>query len=237
MKIIVCFGKKKELIKLGNEAVLCVLNGSFPSLYYKKILKLIGATKNDTYYVLNNIKKRILKRLSHLTPFSEIDTKNIFLKNMKNIIKNINTGEKMTIRIHSDKEDDRIFDLISSINNFCSLIHLITKDDAFYEKVANYALYNYGLAVNLKQFDETKNVHLDIVLNFSERNFSEESGYIINLSDNLLSSQKVLIDISPLNLPANLEIDIQKCIFLEKDCQKFNLIWKNSQKSVDKSEK
>lgn len=237
MKIIVDAGKKKELIKLGNEAVLCVLGRRFPKLSYKKFLKQIGATKNDIFYASKNIKKRTLKKLSRITAFSKINTTEIFLNNIGNIVKHINAGEKMNICIYSDKKDERIFNLISSVNSFCSIIYLITKDENLYEEASEYALENHGIAINLKQFSQINEAHLSIVLNSPKTDFSHKSGGVINLSDTPLKAQKILADISPLNLPADFRTDIEKCVFLEKDCQKFDLIWKNSQKGVDKSEK
>lgn len=233
MKIIIDAGKKKELIKLGNETVLCILGKRFPIMSYKKFLKEIGEIENDIY-ISENIKKRLSEKIFSITEFKKINTTEIFLKNIEKIIRHIKTDEKITISIYSDKKDERIFNLISSLNTFCSVIHLITKDENFYENVSEYALLNYGLAVNLKKSAPSS---LNIILNSEITDFSDKNGYVINLSDNELTAQKILDDILPLNLPKDLKTDIKKCIFLEEDCQKFDLIWKNSQKAVDKSEK
>lgn len=237
MKIIVDIAKKKEVIKIDEETFLFVLNDKFPLLSYKKFLKLTGVSEKDTYYLTKNANGKIKNKLSGITSFSEIKTSEIFLKNMKNIIKNISTGEKMNICIYAYKKDSRIFELISYVSDFCSVIYLVTDDENFYEDVTDYSLENHGIAINLKQFGEIRNTPVNIILNSKKDDFSEFGGCIINLSDIELKANKILCDISPLNFKEKSKINIEKCCFLEKDCQNFNLIWKNSQKVVDKSEK
>lgn len=234
MNIIVNTGKKEKVIKISEETFLCILPSSLLKSRYKRMLKLIGATENDIYYVTENINPKILKALSHITAFSEINTAEIFFSNISNILKNISVGEKMDICIYSEKEDDRIFKLISSVNNFCSVIYLATKNDSFYEKVADYALTNYGIGI---QSRETNTALINIVLNTEDRDFLNKNGYVINLSEIELEAKNLLYDILPCNLKSSIRINIKKCCFLEENCQNFNLIWKNSQKAVDKSEK
>lgn len=240
MKIIVDSGRKKELRKINDEILLCVLPYKFTfaaKFLFIKFIRSLPSPQSLMFYHTETLSPKILKKLSETTDFKNERITDIFLSQAGNILKTLNTGTKMRVCIFSDTADERIFCLCDRVNPFCDMLYIVTQDENFYEKISDYTLEKYGLAITLRQFSKINTADVNIILNSSETNFSYKSGYTINLSENEICANKLLSDIIPLNNGDFSGIEIKKCLFLTEKTENFNLIWKNSQKSVDKFKK
>lgn len=229
MKIIVDMGKRGSFTKINDDIYLCTLN---------KFLYKIGAYKlrkkfidKATFYATENIKNKKVN-----LPFYKESIENIFLFNLEKIVKTLITENNTKFYIISESEDERIFEVIKAIKNWANIIFISTDNEYFFDEVCEYNMKKYGIATNKKNICEIKKDGILIILNCQNYDFNKRSEYIINLSENEIYGLKVLYDIIPQNNGDFSHLNIKKCQFLSENTENFNLIWRNSQKSVDKSE-
>lgn len=240
MKIIVESGKKKNFRKINNDTFLCVLPSRpilLSKIIYKKFIKSLPCPEENSYYKTKTLDEKLCKKLNKITNFTQEKSTDIFLLHIEKIIKTLNTGAKMKICIFSDLPDERIYKLCDRINPFTDILYLVTQNEDFYDKISSYTMENHGLVMTLKQFSESVRADINIILNSNETDFSKNSGYSINLSDKNITAEKTLYDIIPIDAGDFSGIEIKKCQFLNENCENFNLIWRNYQKSVDKFKK
>lgn len=240
MKIIISSGKKKKIRKINDDIFLLILpeNLKFLSAHIlKSFPKKIPYCKNFELYRADNLKSDICKKLENRFEFSVKKPSDCFFSHIGNIVKAISTGDGLRVLIVSDKPDERIFGLCEEINPYCKILMLSTNDEKFYEKISDCCLEKYGLIITLKECDEVRNADINIIFNSRRENFSFQNGFTINLSEKNIFAKKLLYDIVPNNYGDFSNVEIKKCQFLPSKCENFNLIWKNSQKSVDKSKK
>lgn len=240
MKIIVSSGKKKEIRKINDDIFLLNLPEKLKFLsvhILKSFLKKFCSFGAFELYSADNLNHDICQKLKKQFEFSTKKPADCFFSHIGNIAKAINSGDGLSVLIVSNKPDERIFKLCEKINSYCKILLLSTNDEKFYEKISDSCLEKYGLIITLKEYGEVRNSDINIILNSKSNDFSSQNEFTINLSEKNIFAKKLLYDIVPNNYGDFSNVEIKKCQFLPSKCENFNLIWKNSQKSVDKLKK